>query len=96
MSTDLSECLDQLSPLMESAIKLMQSMRLNPSEHIALSFLACADFSIRAALAIPKKDEELTEEQRECIMKLLDKKRRDADEIMQAAAQKFMFGNKVQ
>ena len=96
MSNDLSECLDQLSPLMESAVKLIQSMGLNPSEHIALSFLTCADFSIRAALSIPTRDEALTEEQRECIMELLDRKRRDADEIMQAAAQKFMFGNKVQ
>lgn len=96
MSDKLIECLEQISPLIDDTISLMQSMQLNPSEHIALGFLICADFSMRAALSLPTNEEELTEEQRENIIELLAKKKREADEVMQAASQKFMNSWKLQ
>ncbi len=95
MSEKLIECLDQLSPLMDDAVKLMKSMNLNPSEYISLSFLTCADFSMRSALSLPTKDEDLTEEQRENILELLMKKKREADEVMRAASERFMNSWKV-
>lgn len=90
MSDKLIECLEQLSPLMDDAVKLMKTMELNTSEFIALGFLTCADFSIRSALSLPTKDEELTDEQRQNILELLADKRREADEVIQMAAEKFL------
>lgn len=95
MSEKLVDCLDQISPLLDDTVKLMKSMQLNPSEYIALSFLTCADFSMRSALSLPTKDEELTEEQRENILELLMKKKCEADEVMRAASERFVNGWKV-
>ena len=47
---------------------------------------------MRVALTMPQREDELTDEQRECILALLAKKKREADEVMQAASEKFMCG----
>lgn len=96
---DLEDHFAHLSPLLESAVLHIASLKLCPFEHASLGALAQARLSLGMALSLLRSDahdDDLSDEQKHRILELLAREMESANEAMQAAAERFMSGALVQ
>ncbi len=96
---DLDEKYEQLSPLVDSVVMHLAAMNLCPYEHGAIAALVVtrlASGTLLSSMRSTSRDDDLTEEQKQRIQELLSREFGSAQEIMEAAACRFMSGGKVQ
>ena len=96
---DLESHFAQLTPLLESAARHISSLKLSPYEHAALAAVAVNRLACGALLSLTRsnaRDDDLTPEQKDRIRQLLARELANTEEVIQAAAERFMSGGRVQ
>ena len=89
----------QLSPLLESAVLHIASLKLSPYEHAALAAVAVNRLAAGTLLSLARsdcRDADPSPEQKERIQQLLARELGNTEEVIQAAAERFMSGGRVQ
>lgn len=96
---DLESHFAQLTPLLESAVLHIASLKLSPYEHAALAAVAVNRLAAGTLLSLTRsgmRDDDLTAEQKQRIQQLLARELANTEEVIQAAAERFMSGGLVQ
>lgn len=96
---DLESHFAQLSPLLESAVLHIASLKLSPYEHAALAAVAVNRLAAGTLLSLARsdcRDADPSPEQKERIQQLLARELGNTEEVIQAAAERFMSGGRVQ
>lgn len=96
---DLESHFAQLTPLLESAVLHIASLKLSPYEHAALAAVAVNRLAAGTLLSLTRsgmRDDDLTDEQKQRIQQLLARELANTEEVIQAAAERFMSGGLVQ
>ena len=97
--SDLESHFAQLSPLLESAVLHIASLKLSPYEHVALAAVAVNRLAAATLLSLTRsdvRDDDLSDEQKHRIQQLLARELGNNEEVIQAAAERFMSGGRVQ
>lgn len=96
---DIESHFAQLSPLLESAVLHIAGLKLSPYEHAALAAVAVNRLAAATLLSLTRsncRDVDLTDEQKQPIQQLLARELANTEEVIQAAAERFMSGGLVQ
>ena len=93
---DLEDHFAQLSPLLESAVLHIASLKLSPYEHAALAVNRLAAATLLSLTRSDVRDDDLSDEQKQRIQQLLARELGNNEEVIQAAAERFMSGGRVQ
>lgn len=96
--SDLEKHFAQLSPLLESAVLHIAGLKLSPYEHAALAAVAVNRLAAATLLSLTRsdcRDADLNSEQKERIQQLLARELDNTQDVIQAAAERFMSGGRV-
>lgn len=92
--TKVEQSFEQISPLLDDAVMAIASMNLAPYEHAALASMTVFHLSMGTALAMMRcdPDEKIPDSEQQRIIELLTKQKREVEEVLQAATERFMSG----
>lgn len=96
---DLEDHFAQLSPLLESAVLHIASLMLSPYEHAALAAIAVNRLAAGTLHSLASSDRRYADpspEEKERIQQLLARELGNTEDVIQAAAERFMSGGRVQ
>lgn len=97
---DLEKHFAQLSPLLESTVLHIAGLKLSPYEHAALAAVAVNRLAAGTLLSLTRssdcRDADLSSEQKERIQQLLARELGNTQDVIQAAAERFMSGGRMQ
>lgn len=97
--TKVEQRFEQLSPLLDDAVLFIAQSDLTGYESAALASLATSRISMGCVLSIlrsEKRDDDVSQEERNRISELLLRNSVEADDIMCSAARIFASGERVQ